>query len=1066
MPLTVYQSSAGSGKTYTLVKEYLVLCLSQENPRKYRQILAITFTNKATAEMKNRVIDALIALSMDTTPVKYVSLKLDISKTLDLPEQEISVRSKQVITSLLHHYSDFSISTIDKFTYKIVRAFAFDLNLPLHFEISLDEQSVVELVIDYLLENSRENPWLKQVLLSYLKQNTQFEKSWKLEKNLLDFAKKLLSEEAHFYVHRSVGEKTFIQIQAQLSNKQQTFKEYVLNIIQEYQQILKTCSLQEEFFNRQSVPKYINNLKKWLKNPKDPSIVKIHENTQKILEYQPKWFNNASLKKYPHETEAATPVLNKWAEDFLETFFTECAHYVTAMLVEQNLFPILLMQEIKTYQEALQKNNQQVHISELSKKIAHILQHEPTAYIYERIGEKYKHFLIDEFQDTSKLQWNNLLPLMEDSISTGHENLIVGDAKQAIYRWRGGDVEQFIHLPEKPFLQTLYRPEFVSEKELQGIFKKVFLESNYRSSSEIVHFNNKIYEQWAQYLSDEHKKMYDYHSQIPVSKNNTGFVHVEWINDIQDKSFDVEEIDETEEKLDTEGEISDYHVRKIKQSIFECLQDGYSYKHICIIARTSKELRACAHYLLEENIPIISSESLLLKSSKKINLIIQTLYWLTEPNSKLYKAQVIYKLWENNLIHTEDFIRYTQQLSNSIDSILVHVAGINLALLESKSVYEKIEYLIHLYFTDVTNDVFLLNFLDYIYQVQVNKNQSISYFLDMWEQKKDKLSIRLSEDNNAVQLITVHKSKGLEFPVVILQNINWGLEKQQSDQLFWVIPKEEYLQELPYILLPYKKELSISTYSHVYNHEKNLSWLDNINLLYVATTRASERMYIFSAQKKKKNDLHQKMLEVIQKAFPDKVTDQVFQLGTKEKRIDNELMANKPKSPATYYYGNAWQQQISLSFEYPLFKKNERVSFGNIIHSLLSEVYTETDIPKVVHKYSLLGILDNDTSQQISAVFLKLVQHPQLSKYYTAGLETYHEREISIKSGVFLRPDKIIVDKHEVVIIDYKTGIYMDSHKKQLQEYTQVVQKIFNKPCLAILVYMNKDIDIKTVTSN
>jgi ATP-dependent exoDNAse (exonuclease V) beta subunit len=1042
--LTVYKSSAGSGKTYTLVKEYIKLCINPKSSHTFRNILAITFTNKATAEMKERVVKTLKAIARNEDPEKYKPLIRDLEQELHIPAHEIAFRCADVISRLLHNYSDFTILTIDKFTYKIIKAFAFDLNLPLHFDVSLEDEDMIELAVDELLQTSTQNPWLKKILVQFIEHNTASERGWDIEQTLRDFAKKMMSEEAFFHLReaRELSWEDFQVMQKSLDAWKQIMLDALQTLQTKYEHLLLQHHIDYKWFKAHTIPGQLKKIERLIQDPFGIDYKKDFLPTNTLLESAETGIWYAKSLPKSHQT-----IMNDCAGDWvawtreLEDVLEQHQHYfMMAKLLQKTLFPTILLQAIKKKQDEMIKSSHQVHISEFNKKIADILKSDPVAYIYERLGAKYVHFLMDEFQDTSKLQWNNIIPLLEESIAHGHANFIVGDAKQAIYRWRGGEVSQFVNLPDQPFLERMYSKKTTSEAELRPLFPVRFLDYNYRSHDTVVAFNNQLFEAIKGILSPEHQNIYQNHAQNTLNTKPGGRVEF--------AAFEIKKTSSDEE--DEPSPLFEQVLAKIETSI----KQGYSYGDICVLSRNNRELRLYSEFLMSKNIPIVSSESLLLSASPHVAFVIAFLDWESKKTPQK-TIELLYLMRKMNLVQEEDFPKFIHH-PETLNHYLTQDLGFQETHFQALGVYEKLEYLIVLLNINKHEDAFIHGLLDLAHGFSIQKENSERAFLEYWETQKEKKSLQLSGSSNAVQLMTIHKSKGLEFPVLILTDANWNLAGK-STQYFWVKPEEPELEKLSYMLLPDQKELIYTRYGHLHEAEKQRILMDNINLLYVALTRASECLYVFSSYNAKKQALHNHLVKALQTIDPSYTVDQVWEQGTIPTQMPKPELSQKAEPETHYQYHQAWRNQLSVSFEYEKYGYAQKTHEGNLLHDMLAEIYHEADIVPQVRNFVLKGLIQAENALFYTQMLQKIVGHPELQSFFNKNLTIYNERDIFINPGTRIRPDKLVLFEQKAVVLDYKTGLALPEHEHQIAEYCSHVSHIKGLPTEGLLVYTGQD---------
>ena len=476
----VYKSSAGSGKTYTLVKEYLSIALGSSNPERYKNILAITFTNKAAAEMKDRVTLYLKSFCNANSLSGGETLMFEnLKESLGLNNEQLEGRAFKMLQSILHNYSDFNITTIDKFILRIIRSFSFDLQLPYNFEVELDSDALLNQAINNLLSEAGKDKKLTAFLVNYIKQLAQNDESWNIQSSLLNVAKVSMSEEALPHLNQIANLKLedFARIKENLRKEIVQYESYIKEKLKAgKEKVTQTGILPEQLKGKSSsnIWAYFNKKigSKTLEDPAAPTYFKNIENE----EWGGKGFEGVI------SGEPQIELRNLFLE--IEEYKSKnVGNYILKLNVHKNLFQLGLINELEKQVNQIREEQNFIHISEFNKKVAEVVVEQPIPFIYERIGEKFNNYLIDEFQDTSILQWQNLLPLIENSLAYDNKNLIVGDAKQAIYRWRGGDVDQFALLPEAP---QFAENEIIQERieTLKRQFNPMNLASNYRSKQD------------------------------------------------------------------------------------------------------------------------------------------------------------------------------------------------------------------------------------------------------------------------------------------------------------------------------------------------------------------------------------------------------------------------------------------------------------------------------------------------------------------------------------------------------------------------------------------------------
>ncbi|HHB52480.1 MAG TPA: hypothetical protein ENK75_05500, partial [Saprospiraceae bacterium] len=529
-PLQIYNASAGSGKTYTLVQEYLRIILHTEDPYKFKSILAMTFTNKAANEMKERVIKALIDLKTPNylkTDEQHKFLK-ETTENLKLSAKIIEERSAKILNKVLHHYSSFSVLTIDKFTHKIIRTFAKDLGISIDFDVELDVKSLRKNVTDLLFDNIGRNKELTHLMKRYAKDNLDQDKSWNFSRQLFEFSDLLFKEDAlkSIEILKNVDAKVFNQVKDELKKEMAIFENKLKSQGDQAFSIIQKHNLSADDFKgkSKSVFGYFKKLKEGDLAEPSNTLIKNYENGD--------WAHKDSVNIAT--VESIQGVLAQYFKQILELFENDYKDYNLNIEIYKNINNLSLLKYLLKIVEDIKEEENILLISDFYKKISDLIIKEPIPFIYEHLGTRFEHFLLDEFQDTSRLQWVNLVPLVHNALASGNQNLIVGEGKQAIYRWRNGEVEQFTKLPNE-----IFNPDYIeslqeAEQTFRDLGQKIELDNNYRSAKEIVNFNNELFKHLATNLAPDLQYIYDDVKQHPIKKHK-GYVKARFKDDFEDE---------------------------------------------------------------------------------------------------------------------------------------------------------------------------------------------------------------------------------------------------------------------------------------------------------------------------------------------------------------------------------------------------------------------------------------------------------------------------------------------------------------------------------------------------
>ncbi|MDX1364513.1 UvrD-helicase domain-containing protein [Arenibacter latericius] len=1030
-PYNIYNASAGSGKTYTLAKEYLKIILSSDFNKSYRNILAITFTNKAVNEMKQRILGSLFAFGKISANSDTPPMLLDISKELGVEIHILQKRAKQTLKEILHNYAFFDVSTIDKFTHRLIRTFAKDLKLPQNFEVVLDTDLLLDEAIAKLLNKAGSDAALTKVLIDFALEKIDEDKSWDIAIDLHNVGKLLFNENHHPHLKKFEEKKLddFLVLKSTLIQNVKILEAEIKEDAQNVLDIIEENGLEFNNFKSSYFPKFIH---------------KIASGDLKI-DFKAGW--KQKFDSDPLYTKSCPQGI----KDILDGLHSQFNHYFqrikennTALSLMRNaynnLVPLTVLNAIQQEIKSLETERDLLPISSFNSLISNEIKDQPAPFIYERIGEKYRHYFIDEFQDTSQMQWNNLTPLIgnalesEDDLGKIGSVMLVGDAKQAIYRWRGGRAEQFLNL--------------INTKENPFVFPPTTtnLPANYRSHEEVIKFNNNFFTVTSPFLENStYNELFIKGNQQAYNSKKGGMVQLSFI----DPDADVDE-----------GEL---YCKTVLNTLEQVLEKNYSLKDICILTRKKKEGILLADFLMQHNIPIISSETLLLNSNPKVRFLIDLLRYSLQPTDLEVSFNIISFLFSGK----ENLHQYIHAHLQEVATLLAEQYGFNIETLKQSSVYDGLENAIRKFDLAETSDAYITYLLDVVQEVEQKEGANSQVFLAHWEKKKSSLSITAPENVDAVQIMTIHKSKGLEFPIVIYPFANTNIYEEINPKL-WIPVPEESFNGFTELLI--NKNQEVITYGEmaesIYNEEQHKLELDAFNLLYVALTRAEKALYIIS-----KKDLTQKgehktkyysglfIHYLIEKGLWQESQLQ-YQFGALE-IANSTLNQNDTQENIPYLYSHKDRPEFRILTKSGALWDTERetaISKGNLVHLILGQIKTKEDIENAIKSAVKNGDLPqvdyNEVRENISAI----VEHSKLSEYYSPDVVIMNEQDILTVDGKILRPDRIVINNNEATIIDYKTGKKNNAYHQQLYAYSEALEKMGYKIKDKIIVYINDDI--------
>ncbi|PKP49897.1 MAG: hypothetical protein CVT94_03590 [Bacteroidetes bacterium HGW-Bacteroidetes-11] len=1044
----VYKSSAGSGKTYTLMLIYLTIILKE--PARYRNILAITFTNKAANEIKQRIVASLkLVAEIDESniPAKHSHLITALIKGTGLEFKEIRKNANQALTLILHNYSDFAVSTIDSFVHKVIRAFAFDLKLSMSFEVEMDSQLLLSLAVEDMLAAAGSDNELTEILVNFIQQKAEEDESWQIDRLLVDFAKNLFKEDAIPYLPliQSMNALKISETSQAISKFVKNYENTLISLGKEAINLINQQGLDENIFIGKSkgIYGFFNNysLGIKLKASPSPTVVKNVEADS--------WLSPDG-KKSPLRDN----LLSITAQ--LTDIFRKIEHYnvlhneraTILEMVRQQLYPMSVLSEVKNRLDLIKKERNILPIAEFNRIVGTIVSEEPVPFIYERIGEKFRHYMIDEFQDTSVLQWLNLMPLIENSLSLGGVNMIVGDGKQAIYRFRNGDVDQFVRLPDvnNPGLNHIIEQR---AQALQRDFKAENLNSNFRSRLEVVDFNNRFFSFVAPVYLIEKQVVYEKVEQIFDPKNSGGMVQVE----LHDEES---------------GTVAESHIARVLELVISLCDEGYKPGDIAILCRANHESSQIAVNLYEHGIKVVSSDSLLLKNSHEVVFLTSWFALLNNANDEISRVTITDYLIDNQIIKTDSKASLFNEVKSTktfYDILKEFVPEFSVSKLRDKSLFDLTEELIRVFGLHLRSPLYVQFFLDEVLKFSSSGQGGIAGFIDYWDSQSDKLSVVMSESSDAVKVMTIHKSKGLEFPVVIYPFAKQQISNRPSQ--VWAPLDDDTVPELKLAYLKLTKELEGTRYNYLYEEERDKKKLDLLNMVYVAFTRAAERLYILSgAPKKKPGDIAS-------------VTDMLVEFLTETGKYEaGKLVYSFGESPVIKGHNNS-EELAKIPVKFQTWPWHERLIFasrapqhwqasapkttqisGNILHMALSGIITPENVEKSTAGLINAGLITSVDAPEIIQKLHNLLEHPGVKPFFTSDAKVINEAEILTNGGKSYRPDRVLLHSSHTDVIDYKAGKPMEYHKDQVQHYAGLLSKMGYPEVKSWLVYLEDPFEV------
>lgn len=1017
--------------------------------------------------MKQRVMGQLAGLSENPNH----QLMDELSADLEMEPADISEKAGSILRHMLHNYAELSICTIDKFMHQLVRTFARDLTLSHDFEVETDRTPFIEEAVARLIEQVGRDSFLTDILVDFVESQLDSDRSWQIERSLIEVGSKQLNLQSDQFLKQleEYPLDRFSELKKELRTFMAAFEKEVQALGEQAMQIVEKNSLGNDDFYYKSggILSFFRALQKGdvLKTPNTRGTYSIEnnqfENTKSdadrqllVQELAPEFQQICTAVETVQEKRGGTYSL---CEELL-----------------RNFHQLLLLNELNKSLNNLKEERNLIFVDDFHRLISSVVKEEPAPFVYERIGQRYSNLLIDEFQDTSILQWQNFLPLAADALSTGGFVLLVGDGKQAIYRWRGGEVEQFDRLPE------IYpKAEDSVSKEREQLLKYQYnpknLDKNYRSLGEVVRFNNDLYEELQKYITQSLRTVYNDANQEVVKQDDAGMVTVDLL--------DIPGRGNAEEKLAA-------YFEKTERYIAEALNDGYSQRDICVITRKNKQGQQIAQFLQHkmvgnQQLELISNESLLIDSHPGVQLMISAMTYLSDTRHPGYALNLLRQLvvfYKSSDVFHELMSQFTkrnerkQLIKADVNGFLKSIGKPVLSRrLFTLNLYEMAEELARQFGAEKFNNPYWSFFKQQVWSFAYEQGNDLLAFLGWWEKKRQKLSLSIPEDSNAIRLMSIHRSKGLQFPVVILPFAEW--EIKNSQQIHWAPVKEEFSEKFkapvpPVMLTGLSQRVADTHLKEQIETENSRLALDSLNMLYVATTRAEERLYLVSRQQNMGKDGASNIAQWLT-AYADSAKWQDFPVryGNKGPRSQyfQEKDHSKPGSQsATYPIGVAsnsgWKEKVRISLEAGemadgVISPTSR-SVGNLVHRILSEIKNPEELSERLNWNMSRGIIDKAQRLEIEIQINALLEHPEAGKWFHPHEKVLIEQAIVTPGGHTTRPDRVIIDGKNATIIDFKTGEERPEHREQITEYGKLLSAM-GYQCTLYLYYLESHRAVK-----
>lgn len=1023
MRAKILSASAGSGKTYRLAYKFVhdVIKYYTSKPYLYRAILAVTFTNKATEEMKSRILREIHTLIVAPHRSNYIK---DLQEQLGLSIEEVTKRASAIQSSILHDYSRFTILTIDKFFQRILRAFIKELGFDLNYNIELDSDTILTLSTDALIEDISANEELQKWIMAFAEESTEEGQRWDIRNKILSLGKEIFKESNKQTILDSTNKEELLQIIHHAEQRVMQAKAECQALGRQALEIISSAGLDESCFFEKS-----RGLVPFLKTAAKGEFAVVNSKIKARTTSLDNWAGAGVSKHIKAQVDAVAIRLQPLLAEICTIYDQNHKLNTSLSFVKDTFRSYALLRDI--YDKVREQCSEEgvMLLPETKYILSRFVAGNDAPFIYEKMGNRFERYMIDEFQDTSAKEWENFVPLLRNAMSQTDDNsvLIVGDVKQSIYRWRGGDW-RILH---SGVVESLGKENTVVE----------YMEDNYRSLKQIVEFNNATIEHIVgadnKILNEELQSAAESKKLSPkVKQELTDTLSAAYLKHKQQvKKESQHEGYVRVERFDSEAE----------PPIVECIESviarGYSYKDILILCREKKDSERAANILLEykrhnNSFNIMTQDSLIVGKSSISQFVIAVMRLSQNTKDSISRAIM------NSYLGRE----YAALLSDEHSSFLSKISQ-----LTPEEAFEHIVSFFSL--NNAGQEVAYLQALhEQIISFSASKGGDIQLFLKMWDDKGNEKSLSVEEGNNTIELMTIHKAKGLEKKVVIIPYCKWGLNPR-SNNFVWATPDAEAddIARIGRFPINYKNDMENSIFSDDYFREKVYSHVDGINLLYVALTRAKEELYAFIPSNVQKNNVGKLLWDAVANdVVKDEQTNrEVAEYGRKIICAED---VNKEVGNTTNILFNSYPTTLTemrLSLPQQRYFEEQSNSYaarnkGILMHSILSEAVTLEDIKERIDKAYKAGKLDLATAKELEQSIEREFQKEQVREWFGEWDIVRNENDIigSHSTGT-RRPDRVMIRGERAVVVDYKFGTeHSAAHKKQTMEYIELLRQM------------------------
>lgn len=1051
MELLVYKASAGSGKTFTLAVEYIKHLIL--NPRAYRQILAVTFTNKATAEMKERILQQLYGIWVsDPASEPYLNRIREDLQWKNLSEDDIRLAAGTALQYMLHDYSRFRVETIDSFFQSVMRNLARELELSPNLNIELNNTEVLSDAVDSLIEKLTPSSPVLAWLLDYINERIADDKRWNVSNEIKRFGWNIFDES---YIEQGEGLRQQLKAPNTIKLYRNELREMETEALEQmkgfYDQFigeLEAYALTPEDLKggARGIGSYFRKLRDGRLSDKDT----VNATLKNSLDDAKNWATKTSAQKNEIIRLAETNLLPLLQD--AETFRPRNNKIVNSCRLSlQHLNKLQLLAHIDEEVRELNREHNRFLLSDTNALLHNLVRDGDSSFVFEKIGANIRNVMIDEFQDTSRMQWDNFKILLLEGLSQGADSLIVGDVKQSIYRWRNGDWGILNALGTK-------------DASFPFPVRVETLKTNRRSETNVIRFNNNLFTAAVEYLNMLHLKelQEDCH---PLQRAYA---------DVAQESPRTEAkgyIKATFLEPDEEHDYTELTILSLGEEVQRLLEAGVKLNDITILVRKNKNIPPIADYFDKTlHLSVVSDEAFRLDASQAICMLIDALRYLSNPEDKVACASLMMNYESGIKKQGGD---WDSLLTAKPEEALPEAFVTGMETLRLMPLYELLEELFSLFEMKriEEQDAYLFSFFDAVTEYLQNNSSDLDAFIRYWNETLCNKTIP-SGEMDGIRILSIHKSKGLEFHTVLIPFCDWKLENETNNQLIWCSPTEAPFSTLDIVPVNYSSTMAESVYRQNYLDERLQLWVDNLNLLYVAFTRAGKNL-IFWCKKGQKGTMSELLANALPQVAaregdenwdeeepyesgelcPSKYTETDGHLPEARKVSANRLAQKPDKLPvhmeSMRHDIEFRQSNRSADFIQGVDEEesdNRFINRGRLLHTLFSAIETEEDIDNAIDQLVFEGIIGKpETEESIRELTHHAFSLPQVQDWYSGNWHLFNECDIIWQERGELhtrRPDRVMMRGNEIVVIDFKFGKQNKKYNKQVQEYMQLLTRM------------------------